>query len=102
MLPMGTHSTAVLLAISFTSCLLADVPASKPIPAIDLSGFHDSAHHWRFIRDEGRFIQAQPDQPAYAASQVREIAANILLFQRENGGWPKDYDMAAILTEEQR
>jgi PelA/Pel-15E family pectate lyase len=26
----------------------------------------------------------------------------VLLFQRENGGWPKDYDMLAILNEEQK
>ena len=43
-----------------------------------------------------------PDQPAYAPEQVREIAANIVLFQRDNGGWPKDYDMRAVLTEEQK
>ncbi len=70
--------------------------------SIDLSGFHDSAHHWRFFRDESRVIHVIPDQPSYAPAQVREIVANILLFQRENGGWPKDYDMAAILTEEQK
>jgi PelA/Pel-15E family pectate lyase len=70
--------------------------------AIDVSGFHDSAHHWREIRDEGRFIKVEPGQPSYAPAQVREIAANILLFQRENGGWPKDYDMTAILTEAQK
>ena len=46
-------------------------------------------------------IQALPDQAAYSPSQVDEIAGNILLFQRENGGWPKDYDLLAILTPEQ-
>ena len=46
-------------------------------------------------------MQPLPDQPSYAPEQVREIAGNILLFQRENGGWPKDYDMAAILTADQ-
>jgi len=70
--------------------------------AIDLSGFHDSVHHWREIRDEGRFIKVEPNQPSYAPAQVHEIVTNILLFQRANGGWPKDYDMAAILTEAQR
>src|ERR1043166_7203764 len=70
--------------------------------AIDLSGFHDGAHHWREIRDEGRFIKVEPNQPSYAPTQVREIASNILLFQRANGGWPKDYDMAAVLTEAQK
>lgn len=79
-----------------------EAPASsraiKPIP---LTGFQSGIHHWRKIRDTGRFIQVEPDQPSYRPDQVREIAANILLFQRENGGWPKDYDMAAVLTDEQ-
>ena len=43
-----------------------------------------------------------PGQPEYRPDQVREIVANILLYQRENGGWPKDYDMLAILTPEQK
>ncbi len=81
--------------------VLALQAGEKFIP-IDISGFSDSTHHWREIRDGGRFIQADPDQPAYAPEQVREIAANILLFQRENGGWPKDYDMTAILTDAQK
>jgi PelA/Pel-15E family pectate lyase len=74
----------------------------RKLPAIDTAGFRDSAHHWRRILDKNRVIQAAPDQPAYDTSQVREIAGNILLFQRENGGWPKDYDMLAILTNDQR
>ena len=85
----------------------ADLPApsSQPLPtlaAIDTAGFRDSASHWRRIRDTNRFIQAMPQQPAYSPDQFREIVANILMFQRENGGWPKDYDMLAILTEAQR
>ena len=64
--------------------------------------FGSSAHHWRRIRDDKRFIQPVGDQAAYEPSQVREIADNILLFQRTNGGWPKDYDMLAVLTAEQR
>ena len=30
------------------------------------------------------------------------IADNILLYQKNNGGWPKNYDMQAILTPEQK
>lgn len=75
---------------------------ASPAGAIDLSGFGDGAHHWRNIRDETRFIQAEPGQPSFAPAQVREIVENIILFQRENGGWPKDFDMTAILTEEQK
>ncbi len=79
--------------------------ATAPVKegTIDTSGFDDSRHHWRGIIQPERFMQATgPDQPAYRADQVQEIAANILLFQRDNGGWPKDYDMLAILTEEQK
>lgn len=64
--------------------------------------FGSSAHHWRRIRSESRFIQPIEDQAAYDPTQVREIVDNILLFQRTNGGWPKDYDMLAVLTPEQR
>ena len=71
-------------------------------PRIDTSGFRDSGHHWRKIRNTSYFIQPVPDQPAYSPDQVPQILANILLFQRANGGWPKDYDMLAVLTDEQR
>ena len=71
-------------------------------PRIDTSGFRDSGGHWRKIRDTSRFILVVPNQPAYSPEQVPEIVANILLFQRANGGWPKDYDMLAVLTPEQR
>jgi PelA/Pel-15E family pectate lyase len=70
--------------------------------AIDVSAFRDSAHHWRNINQPERTMQAEPGQPAYAPEQVREIAANVLLFQRANGGWVKDYDMQAILTDAQQ
>jgi len=77
-------------------------PIASKWPAISTSGFGSSIHHWRRIRDESRFIQALPDQPSYSPEQVPEIVANLLLFQRENGGWPKDYDMLAVLTDDQR
>ncbi|MDP1561785.1 MAG: pectate lyase [Pirellulaceae bacterium] len=69
---------------------------------IEVTPFASGISHWRNIRDENRFIQAEKDQPSYQADQVKEIVDNILLFQRSNGGWPKDYDMTAILTPDQR
>ena len=77
-------------------------PTHGNLPPIDISGFRDSAHHWREIYGESRFIKVEPNQPSYAPAQVREIVTNILRFQRDNGGWPKDYDMTAILTEAQQ
>src|SRR5215207_11390268 len=70
--------------------------------AVDPSGFRDATHHWRKINEPERVMQPLPDQASYAPEQVREIAANVLLLQRANGGWPKDYDMLAVLTEDQK
>ena len=80
----------------------AQVESQVTTPAtIDTRGFRSGAHHWRRIRDATRVIQPLPDQPTYLPSQHEQIVAIILLFQRENGGWPKDYDMLAVLTPEQ-
>lgn len=81
---------------------ISPVIAESQEHVINTGGFEDSAAHWRNIRDDNRFIQAEKKQPRYRSTQIREIAGNILLFQRTNGGWPKDYDMAAVLTEEQQ
>ncbi len=94
MLVIRISCVAALSAFAF-----AAVAADQPI---NISGFRDSAHHWRHIKEPERVMQPLPDQPAYAPTQLREIAANLLLFQRDNGGWPKDYDMLAILTEDQK
>ena len=101
--------TAVL-QLARAACRPVLVPMFAPLifaaaagsATIDVAGFADSAHHWRNINQPERIMQAEPNQPAYAPTQVREIAANVLLFQRENGGWPKDYDMLAVLTEPQK
>jgi PelA/Pel-15E family pectate lyase len=70
--------------------------------SIDVSGFYDSAHHWKDITDHEQFIVMLPNQKHYKPTQVKEIADNILLYQQKNGGWPKNYDMLAILTPEQK
>ena len=47
-------------------------------------------------------IEPVPDQKQYDRKEFVQIADNILLFQKNNGGWPKNYDMRAILTDAQR
>lgn len=76
--------------------------AADDAPSISLAGFRDSADHWRHIKDGRDIIKPRPNHPAYAPTQIREIAANVLLFQRDCGGWPKNYDMAAILNDAER
>ena len=87
-----------LTAMSWADEEPAKTARERELAAIDALGFRDATSHWRKINEPERVMQPLPDQPSYAAGQVREIAANVLLFQRDNGGWPKDYDMLAILT----
>ncbi|MHB8579002.1 MAG: pectate lyase [Ignavibacteriaceae bacterium] len=98
-----------LLLISFfmcTSIFTGKVLSQQNVVGknnfIDVSGFDDCAHHWKDITDHEQFIMPLPGQKRYKPSQVKEIADNILLYQQKNGGWPKNYDMLAILTKEQK
>ena len=82
--------------------LLSSLSADELMADISVSGFRSGIHHWRKIRDPRRLIVPNPDQGSYADTDVRSIAANLLLYQRADGGWPKDYDMLAILDDRQR
>lgn len=75
---------------------------SAAFKAIDTNVFQDASGHWYGIADKENIINAHPGQPRYKATQLAEIADNILLYQKDNGGWPKNYDMLAILTDAQR
>ena len=68
---------------------------------LDLKRFHDSAHHWYDINDEDRIINPLTNKPKYNADEITKIADNIILFQKGNGGWAKNFDMQAILSNEQ-
>ena len=82
--------------------LLQPVYAQQGLNLKDVSGFSDSRHHWMDITDHEQVIVPAKDQKSYNPSNVREIADNILLYQQHNGGWPKNYDMLAILTDDQK
>lgn len=69
--------------------------------AISTKPFGDGVRHWYNIKDKNNIVDPVPDQPRYDESDYTKIADNMLLFQRDNGGWPKNYDMRAILTPEQ-
>jgi PelA/Pel-15E family pectate lyase len=64
--------------------------------------FDDNTHHWYSIADKGNMINARPGRPRYKEDQIKEIGDNILLFQKDNGGWAKNYDMFAVLTDDQK
>ncbi len=94
----GLIVSAVFAAtVTFAGCS----KPGNPEP-ISVDAFWDAAHHWRDVGGPGKIVMPRPDHPAYKAEQVREIVANILLYQRNSGGWPKNYDMLAILTDEEK
>lgn len=64
-------------------------------PARWLRPLGDNIHHWRMKLDDDRY-------PRYEAAQVREIADNILLYQRANGGWPPNWDPTRIIPDGER
>lgn len=90
-----------LLTIIIFTHLYAQPVIKSPDQFPDTSRFADSAHHWYQIFDEHRVIEPLPDQRRYEISDITDIADNIVLFQKNNGGWAKNYDMRAILTDDQ-
>jgi PelA/Pel-15E family pectate lyase len=95
----------ILLAVSsvffcFVSC--TPIKPDNKETQIDTNDFYNSAHHWYDIYESKNVINPEPNQPRCKPTQIKEIADNILLYQRDNGGWPKNYDMRAILTAEQQ
>ena len=93
---------AILATLFLAGSLSAQEPvAVKNYKAIDLRLFSDSRGHWYGIHDDGNIVNPVANQPTYPATDILKIADNILLFQRNNGGWPKNYDMQAILTPQQ-
>src|SRR6266404_4495289 len=38
----------------------------------------------------------------YGSAEAERIADNLIVYQRESGGWPKNIDMAVVLSEKQR
>jgi PelA/Pel-15E family pectate lyase len=92
----------ILMIFVLTSSINAqDNPNDKKNVSISMNPFDDSMRHWYGIRDDGNVINPKQNQPKYKETQITEIADNMLIYQRDNGGWPKNYDMQAILTNDQ-
>lgn len=69
--------------------------------SISMEPFGDSMRHWYGIHDDSNIVNPKPNQARYSETEITKIADNILIYQRNNGGWTKNYDMQAILTSEQ-
>ncbi|MGO4771180.1 pectate lyase [Flavobacterium sp. W22_SRS_FK3] len=89
------------IATSFTFLYSGAQSDKESKTAISTKPFGDSVNHWYGISDKNNIVNPIPNQPRYEESDYTKIADNIIYFQRDNGGWPKNYDMRAILTPEQ-
>lgn len=97
-------NVAIIVILLFLPQL---IHAQKTAPAqkfttIDPEPFADNTNHWYSIWDKNNLINASPGRPRYKPTEITDIADNILLFQKDNGGWPKNYDFFAILTDAQK
>ncbi len=101
---MNVLCCGVLIALLLTGASHAGAQKMTytKITKIDLSPFEDNTHHWYDIYDKDNVVNPLPGKPRYKPSDIIEIADNILLYQKNNGGWPKNYDIQAILTTAQK
>ena len=91
------------LKLGLATHIFSPATTSQPAPPhIDPGPFADNSGHWYGIFDKEDIIHPLPGHPRFAPTDIRGIADNILLFQKENGGWPKNYDVFAILTPGQK
>ncbi len=77
--------------ILFISFLILTCKSDIQFKAINLSKFEDSIHHWNLFHDQGRYQR-------YTENQIIEIADNLIRYQNEDGGWPKNMDWLAIIN----
>lgn len=93
---------SIFVVLSINSVSAGSKSKQTKVKKIDVSGFMDSAHHWYDINEEKKNITPLESKPKYKQNEIEAIADNILLYQKDNGGWPKNYDMQAKLTPEQK
>ena len=82
--------------------LLPQLMHAQQFTKVDPGPFADNSGHWYSIFDKSNIINPLPGTPKYKPTEITKIADNILLFQKDNGGWPKNYDIFAILTDSQK
>lgn len=88
--------TPLLLALALAATLpgAAYAKESTPVAAPSLDGFSDGIHHWRNVHGK--------DYERLAPEQVTQIADNLLLYQRKDGGWRENQDPTRILDAAER
>ena len=92
----------VLMLVSIPLLNAQEAPSIQGFTQIDPAPFADNAHHWYDIFEKSNVVNPMPGRPQFKPTDITSVADNILLFQKSNGGWPKNYDVFAILTAAQK
>lgn len=88
---LGTAGLALYLPIA---CVRGAQPSSSPAAARDSKESPASSVTWKEVLSQ---------EPAwYASAEAVRIADNVLLYQRDNGGWNKNLDMAQPLSDTEK
>jgi len=98
---MNTPKAGILAVSIFLSGFIAQAQTTYKYK-VDAEAFGDNSRHWYGIADKGNVINPLPGRPRYKPADIIQVSDNILLFQKNNGGWPKNYDVFAILTDAQK
>ena len=91
-----------VLVVPGRSAICQQSNANEKLTEIDPRPFADNTNHWYNISDKSNMINPMPGQERYKPDELTAIADNMLLFQKSNGGWPKNYDFFAKLTDAQK
>ena len=86
------RSAAIRRSLAGTAALLFAMAGPAGAEGLSLDGFEDAISHWQMKRGE--------DYPRYDAGEVAAIADNILLMQRNNGGWVQNRDPLQVMAPE--
>lgn len=77
----------LLLTVAIVGVSCTNQPENIP----SLTGFQDGIHHWNLEHKERNYAR-------YDSTQYREIADNLIAYQNEDGGWPKNIDWLGELN----
>ena len=86
---MNSSTRLARLALAFAALAALAAAATEQTP-----GPASPAVKW------GEALKQKADW--YASAEAARVADNLLLYQRDTGGWPKNVDMAAPLDEKKR
>ena len=79
----------------FSFCTIIISCTNKQITHPSLDAFRDGIHHWNLEHKERNYER-------YTSAEYHEIANNLIAYQNEDGGWPKNIDWLDEDTRKRR